>query len=189
MPCFELSPPQQHTLLTLARESIAYGLQHGCALTVTSSAYEEPLQEMASCFVTLHLHGELKGCIGSLTAYQPLVADVVEHAYASAFRDSRFSPVTQADLPHLNIEISVISPQIEIPCHSEAELLSKLTPFKDGITIRDGFATATFLPTVWEQLPDKVQFLDHLRLKAGLARKHWSDQLTAYRYHTLSFSE
>lgn len=189
MPCFELTEQQQHTLLTIARESIAYGIQHGCALPVTPHCYDDELQRAGSCFVTLHLNGDLKGCIGSLKAYQPLVIDVAEHAFAAAFRDSRFPPVTQTDLPHLTIEISVISPQTEIPCDSEATLLAALTPLEDGLTIQDGFATATFLPSVWEQLPDKVEFLDHLRVKAGLSQKHWSSTFKAFRYHTLSFSE
>lgn len=198
MPYSDLTPQQKIKLLTLARTTIQHGTQ--CAdpdlvdftrhqARELGIADDELLHQPGCCFVTLHLNGKLRGCIGALTAFQPLINDVVEHAYAAAFKDYRFPPVTQEEVQTLQIDISLISPETEIPCTSEEELLSALEPHKDGLTIRDGFRQATFLPSVWEQLPDQHDFLDQLRLKAGMPQKHWSSDFKAYRYHTLSFGE
>jgi AmmeMemoRadiSam system protein A len=185
----ELTCEQQVHLLALAREVIRLGAHLGARPEMSFDHSDQVLFQPGCCFVTLHSHHQLRGCVGSLKAIRPLIEDVAEHAYGSAFLDHRFSPVTGDEVDQLEIEISVLTPEKEIPCQDEQSLLEALTPFQDGLTIEDGFHKATFLPSVWEQLPDKIRFLEHLKQKAGLSKHHWSDQFKAYRYQTLSFSE
>ncbi len=183
-----LNENAQRTLLVLARTSITHGLNHGTPLQ-PDDHYDFPLSEPGASFVTLTMNGELRGCIGSLQAHQPLFIDVCENAYAAAFRDSRFTPPDMRDLEHLHIEISVLTPLEEIRFDSEDHLLNQLEPFEDGLVLQDGHHRGTFLPLVWEKLPDKHSFLSQLKLKAGLAPNYWSDSLRCYRYHTVIFEE
>lgn len=185
----ELDPDQRRTLLELARRSIACGLEQGRPLDVNPAKHDAALQVRRAAFVTLHKGGQLRGCIGHLEAMQPLVRDVVENAFAAAFRDRRFPPVNRAELDALHIEISVLSPSAPMAFTSEADLLSQIEPGRDGLILEDGYARGTFLPSVWESLPDPADFLQHLKRKAGLPPDHWSDSLRISRYRTESFAE
>jgi len=176
-------------LLLLARNSIEQGINTRSPLDITPGDFSEILQTQGCCFVTLHKNGELRGCIGSLSAFQPLIADVVLHAFSAAFRDSRFSPVGVDELEELHIEISVLTPQQPIKVANEEELLRVLVSGVDGLTLKDNHYHSTFLPSVWDQLPDKKEFLSHLKAKAGMPEGYWSDTLEAFRYHTVSFEE
>jgi len=188
-PVFDLSPKTQQTLLTLARQAISHGLHHEETFPLDLQQFDSQLTNKGCCFVTLHISGQLRGCMGALSASQALVKDLIEHAYAAAFRDPRFPRVSAEELPKLHIEIAILTPLSPILCHSEAELLEQLQPFKDGLVLEDEHYRATFLPSVWEHLPDKIQFLRELKRKAGMPADYWSDSLKAYRYHTLTFSE
>ena len=191
----ELSHEQQQQLLKIARQSIEYGCEHGARLQADHLLYyPASLTNIGCCFVTLtapQAKGayELRGCIGSLTASQPLLKDVVEHAYAAAFQDSRFPPVTTSEVAHLHIEISVLSPQQPLQFRNEAELLKQLQPHKDGLAIEYDGRRATFLPSVWAQLSEPAEFLGKLKQKAGFADDFWSSELRAYRYSCQSFEE
>jgi len=176
-------------MLMLARASIVHGEKHGQPIPVTLSDYEAPLREIGCCFVTLHKYGQLRGCIGTLNASQPLIHEVAEYAYAAAYKDPRFPPVSEEEIEQLHISISVLTPQQEVQFDSEADLLNQLTPLEDGLTIEDNRHRATFLPAVWESLTDKSEFLRQLKLKAGLPGDHWSESLRAYRYHSIAVSE
>lgn len=188
MPSIKLSQSDKQTLLVLAYDSIRHGLLHNKPLPVKTENFSEPLQQTAASFVTLHKHGELRGCIGTLEARQPLANDVVEHAYAAAFQDSRFPALDPAELDQLDIEISVLTQPIALHFSSEADLLQQIRPGIDGLILESGFNRGTFLPSVWEQLPDAKMFLDHLKLKAGLPTDWWRDDVKISRYETLSFS-
>lgn len=192
-PCNNAEPGystrQQQQMLELARASIVHGEKHGQSIAVSVSEYDTPLQQIGCCFITLHKGGQLRGCIGALNATRPLIQEVVEYAYAAAFKDPRFPPVSEEEIEQLHISISILTPQQELQFDSEADLLNQLTPFEDGLTIEDKHHRATFLPSVWESLPDKAEFLRQLKLKAGLGVDHWSDNLRAYRYHTIAVSE
>lgn len=189
-----ISQDDRKQLLALARQSIAFGLKHGKPLSIELKNYSEQLQAMASSFVTItkptsgNAHN-LRGCIGSLQATQALASDVAKHAFAAAFNDPRFPPLTNNELEQIHLEISVLTPETEIFCSSEENLLQQLQAGVDGLTIRDGFRQATFLPSVWEQLPSKKDFLLHLKRKAGLADDYWSGDIQAFRYRTVSFEE
>lgn len=183
----DLTDEEKTSLREVARLSIDYGLSHHHPLPVSATDYPPILQQQGACFVTLNLHGQLRGCIGTLQAYQPLIKDVAIHAYDAAFRDPRFMPVTGEELPLLEIHISILTPDKPIEAADEAELLSKLRPGIDGLILKDGDNhQATFLPSVWEQLPDPHDFLAHLKLKAGLSRDYWSSTLEFSRYQALS---
>jgi AmmeMemoRadiSam system protein A len=183
-----LSPQQRQTLLDIARRSIRHGLDRGVALPVNAADFEPPLRADRASFVTLKHHGELRGCIGHLEASLPLVEDVAENAYAAAFRDPRFPPLDDAEYDGLQLHISVLTPAAPLPCDCEDDLLRQMRPFKDGLILADGIHRGTFLPSVWEQLPDPRDFLRHLKQKAGLPESYWSPTLRVFRYETESFS-
>ena len=176
-------------LLRLARASIEYGLVHGGPLPVDCEQLPDELTHPAATFTTLRSHGELRGCCGALEATHPLATDVARSAFQAAFRDPRFDPVVEAELAAIRLEISVLSPMEPVPAADEAELLGKLTPGVDGLVIVEGIRRATFLPKVWESLPDPRQFLAQLKLKSGLPGNYWSERLEFERYRTTTYAE
>ena len=177
-------------LLTLARDSIRQGFETGRPLAVDPAQWPEALQREGASFVTLKRpDGSLRGCIGTLEARQPLVTDVAEHAHAAAFRDPRFQPLAADELDEVHLELSVLSRPEPLPVASEAELLAALQPGEDGLILEDGVHRGTFLPAVWESLPEPVDFVRQLKRKAGLPSDYWSPSLTIKRYRTESFGE
>ncbi|MDQ1363399.1 MAG: uncharacterized protein QG652_1260 [Pseudomonadota bacterium] len=183
---FNLDNNEKNTLLKIAHESIGFGLKHHKPMPVNAHEYSLNLQQHRATFVTLHLHEKLRGCIGTLEAHQPLIRDVAEHAFAAAFHDNRFVPVTADELPQLEIHISILTPATPMQFASEEDLLRQLQPGVDGLILQAGRHRGTFLPSVWEQLPQPEDFLRHLKMKAGLAGNYWSDEVKVSRYATLS---
>lgn len=183
---FELDKNEQNTLLKVARESIEFGLKHHKPLPVNVREHSFNLQQHRATFVTLHLHEKLRGCIGTLEAHQPLIKDVAVHAFAAAFEDARFTPVTESELSQLDIHISILTPATPMQFVSEEDLLRQLQPGIDGLILQDGRHRGTFLPSVWEQLPEPKQFLRHLKMKAGVAGDYWSGDVKVSRYTTVS---
>jgi len=147
------------------------------------------MQQNAASFVTLQKNGVLRGCIGSLEAYRPLAVDVEANAVAAAFEDPRFPPLTQEEFPLLRIEVSVLSPLEVMPVHDEQDALSRLRPGVDGVVLCFGINRATFLPQVWEQLPEPEQFMSHLKMKAGLPADFWHPDVLLYRYGVKKYQE
>jgi len=180
-----LAQPHKQQLLQLAGDSIKKGLC-GEILSVRPTDYPEPLQTKRATFVTLHVDAQLRGCIGTIEAHQALVQDVASNAYSAAFRDTRFSVLTWAEYKRLDIHISVLSLPEPLHFSSEEELLAQLQPRVDGLIIEEGFRRGTFLPSVWEQLPDPREFLRQLKCKAGLPADHWSNHIRVQRYTTES---
>ena len=177
-----LTKHQQTELLAIARESIIHGLKYGTSLSIHLADYRGELIEPRATFVTLTHHQQLRGCIGTLEAIRPLVVDVAEYAFAAAFRDPRFQPLTEPELTGLDLHISMLTPAVALHFISEQDLLSQLRPNIDGLILEEGRHRATFLPSVWETLPAPIQFLDHLKQKAGLPSHYWSKTIKAYRY-------
>ena len=175
-----------HRLLEIARASIAHGLQHGSPLPVDVEVEAPDLREQRATFVTLHLQGRLRGCIGTLEAYRSLAEDVAAHAFAAAFEDPRFSPVTRDEADALTLHISVLTPPEPLPCRSEEDLLSQLRPGRDGLILQEGRQRATFLPAVWDELPEPRRFLAHLKRKADLGADYWSPSMKFWRYEAES---
>ncbi len=183
----DFTPDQREILLGLAKESIEKGL-FGELAGVDPLEYSGSLAENGASFVTLNRNRQLRGCIGSLEAHQPLVLDVVSNAYSSAFRDPRFSPLTRDELPGLDIHISVLTPAEPMQFDSEANLLDQLQPGVDGLILSAGPRRGTFLPSVWESLPDARVFLQQLKRKAGLPTDYWGSDIRIERYRTVSIS-
>jgi len=140
------------------------------------------LREPGASFVTLRLEGELRGCIGSVNPHRPLGDDVARNGRAAAFRDPRFAPVNRAEIAALQVEISVLSPREPMDVASEAEALTRLRPGVDGILLEFRTLGATFLPQVWDGLPEPARFLGELRRKAGLPVGFWHPEVKLYRY-------
>jgi hypothetical protein len=184
-----LSEADRRRLLEVARASIDYGLTQGRPLPVSLEEFPAALREAQATFVTLEVDHRLRGCIGSLEPHLPLVEDVARHAFDAAFRDPRFPPVTPDEVPRLEIHLSVLSPHQPVAFGDESELLRQLRPGIDGLLIACGQRRATFLPSVWESLPEPAQFLAHLKLKAGIAEVPAGERLRAWRYTTESFGE
>jgi AmmeMemoRadiSam system protein A len=175
-----------NVLLPIARAVISD------ALGRQSQAIDENqpwLHDKGASFVTLTMNQHLRGCIGSLEAHRPLLLDVKANAYAAAFRDPRFSPLTIAELDTTEIEISLLSPQQPIYFKNEADALTQLQPQIDGIVFKYGHYRSTFLPQVWEQLTDAKTFMTHLKHKAGLYPEFWHDDVELYRYTVTKFKE
>ncbi len=185
----ELILEERATLLRLAREAIRDALNHKAG-ALTLDTLPPNLQKEGAAFVTLTLHGNLRGCIGSLVAHRPLALDVQQNALAAAFEDPRFPPVSEIELPSLEIEISVLSPSEPLAFESPEDLLQKLQPEIDGVVLTHGYHRATFLPQVWEQLPDPEEFLGHLCRKAGLPANAWRwPDIEISIYHVEKFEE
>ena len=177
-----LNKEQQQQLLAITKESIAYGLKHGHALSVNSHDYTAELQAIRATFVTLEISRQLRGCIGMLEAVRPLVVDIAENAFAAAFKDPRFPPLSSAEYPQLEIHLSILGDTQPMQFESEADLIAQIRPNIDGLIIQEGQQRGTFLPSVWEALPEPEEFLQHLKQKAGLPSHYWSDTLTVSRY-------
>ncbi len=182
-----LTDSQRQTLLRIARESIENGLYQGLPLSVNPEEHEPPLREHRATFVTLEIMENLRGCIGTLTAVQPLVSDVAYHAHAAAFADPRFPPLRHEELEQLSLHVSILGLPEPVHFESEQDLIQQLRPGVDGLILEDGWHKGTFLPSVWESLADPRDFLRHLKRKAGLDPDYWSDKLKIRRYTTESF--
>ena len=176
-------------LLRLARGSIEHGLVNGEPLSIRFDRLPAVMADPAATFTTLRLDGKLRGCVGHLESIRPLAKDVVHTAFQAAFRDPRFDPLGQHELNGTVIEVSVLSPMQPLSVSDEADLIEKLVPGKDGLVIVNGLQRATFLPKVWDQLPDPHQFVAALKRKCGLPQDYWSESLEFRRYNTASYTE
>lgn len=179
---------ERKLLLETAAASIDYGLDHGGALRVDPADYPESLREKRATFVTLTISKQLRGCMGVLDAREPLIVDVANNAYSAAFADPRFPPLSRLERGRLEIKISILTPPEPLEFDSEADLLEKMRPNVDGLILEDGPHRGTFLPSVWESLPDRREFLRHLKHKAGLGPEYWSDSIRISRYRAVEIA-
>ena len=185
-----LAAAERKFLLELARETLTRVTAGGSLPEVATKAVPPKLREKKACFVTLTKGGALRGCIGHLTALEPLYEAVAENARNAALRDPRFPPVGPDELDQIKIEISVLTEPQPLAFSSPDDLLSKLHPNEDGVLLHIGPRTATFLPQVWAQVPDKVEFLGHLSQKAGCERSAWRGKdVSVSIYHVECFEE
>jgi AmmeMemoRadiSam system protein A len=182
-----LEPVDRQRLLEAARESLARGYGRSRPEPLPAGPWSEALCMVRATFTTLTLGAELRGCRGMIEPRRPLVEDVWDNAWASAYDDPRFPPVSADEIPRLAISISVLSPLEPIPVDSEAELVRALEPDVDGLVLSHGAVRATFLPAVWRQLPDPSDFVAQLKHKAGWHASFWPRDVRAYRYRTETF--
>ncbi len=189
-----VSAQQGLQLLRLARQTIGRKLkiqQEPVLVTDVYSDLTDPVyNEKFGTFVTIHLDGRLRGCIGSLEPERPLKDDVRANALNAAFKDPRFEPLTEPEFFKIRIEVSILSRPQTLSFSDGRDLVKKLRPGVDGVIIKKGMARATFLPQVWEQLPTPERFLSQLCLKAGLPADEWENKsLTVQTYQVQYFEE
>ena len=184
-----LSEKYQQTIIDIAFKSIKCGIENRKPLEVDLKNLPPEFNTNGSCFVTIEKNGDLRGCIGSIIAYRPLAVDIAENAYASAFRDKRFPQLDAGELSQITISVSLLTPYEEMSFQDEKDLLSQLRPNIDGLIIEDVGKRAVFLPVVWEHFDYKEDFLNNLRLKAGLSANHFSKTFKAYRFLSISVKQ
>jgi AmmeMemoRadiSam system protein A len=193
------SPHQRQILSRLVWQSIEAGLreqqaggplradgQHGAPrIEIPDELW---LHRPAATFVTLEHHGMLRGCVGALEAVTSLADSVVHNAHSAAFADPRFAPLNRSELPGLTAEISILTALRPLAVHSWQALVSALQPGRDGVVVRCDGHSATFLPAVWEDLPDPALFLDQLWRKAGMVPRYWDDSMRIWTYQADKFA-
>jgi uncharacterized protein len=187
-----LNASEKKYLLSLARKAIEnYFKTKQIMEPKRGDVPSASLLQSGACFVTLHLSGELRGCIGSLEAHRPLVYDVINNALASAFEDTRFYPLTPSELARVKISISYLTPAKPLIVKDADDLLAKIKPHRTGLILEKGWARATFLPAVWDEIATKEEFLSHLCMKAGLGAEAWKNTqgMKFQTYEADEFSE
>src|SRR5271157_347007 len=167
----ELSQDVKTFLLKLARQNLEAAVKGGSPVVPQNPP--AITKENRGCFVTLTKHGELRGCIGYIEGIKPLYEAVIDNAKNAALEDPRFSAVTPDELSGIEVEVSVLTKPEPLPHTSPQDLLDKLEPGRDGIILSSGYHQSTFLPQVWDQLPGKVDFLEHLSMKGGMPADGW----------------
>jgi AmmeMemoRadiSam system protein A len=186
----QLTDGEKQTLLRLAREALECSVRGQELPPLQPDSLTPRLLEQGASFVTLTIDGELRGCIGALEAYQPLVEDVREHAIAAALDDPRFHPVVAAELNTIKLEVSRLTAPHPLEYSSSADLLARLRPHVDGVILKSDYRRATFLPQVWEKIPNPEEFLDHLCAKMGAKPNLWRNtKLQVYVYQVEEFHE
>jgi len=172
-PSAEFTPEERKLLVELARRTVEAAVRGRELPEVELAAWPAKMAAPRACFVTLNKSGQLRGCVGHLVPQEPLVRAVSQNAVAAALKDTRFQPVTPAELDRIEIEISVLTIPRRLEFQSPEDLLAKLRPRVDGVILQVGRRLATYLPQVWEKIPDKETFMSELAEKAGLPPSAW----------------
>lgn len=185
----EYPPDAAAVLTTIARDAITHRVHLRPPTSAPAVPDEAWLREPGAAFVTLRADGRLRGCIGSLEAHRPLGDDVAANAVNAATRDVRFVEVEPEELDGIEIEVSVLSAATPLTFTSQADALAQLRPGIDGVILEHDGRRATFLPQVWETVPEPEEFIAALLLKAGLPRDLWDERLRLWRYEVTAFEE
>jgi AmmeMemoRadiSam system protein A len=186
----ELSLEEKKILLQLAREALECSVRGVEPPPLEPSSLPARLREDGASFITLTIDGQLRGCIGALEPYQSLAEDVREHAVAAALEDPRFPPVVERELKRIGIEVSRLTRPVPLDYRDANDLLTRLRPHVDGVVLRDGPRRSTFLPQVWEKIPDPAEFLDNLCYKMGANPHLWrKNHLDVLVYQVEEFRE
>lgn len=185
-----LADGERQTLLRIAREAVEDAVRGRKLPPLEKDSLTPALRENGASFVTLTIRGDLRGCIGALEAYQPLAEDVREHAVSAALEDPRFPPVSESELSRIHIEVSRLTAPKELEYSTSDDLLRKLRSHVDGVILKHGYRKATFLPQVWEKIPDPGEFLEQLCYKMGERGNLWRNtKLQVYTYQVEEFHE
>ncbi len=176
-------------LLNIAETGLRMAVLENKKFIPSGNDYPNVLFNKGASFVTLRINKKLRGCIGSLTPQQAISLDVAHNVFSAALEDNRFSPLTKKELPLVEISISLLTGYEPIKYNDEADLLKQLKAGTDGVVIRDGNRQGLFLPSVWEDIPDKQDFLKNLKLKAGLTPTYWSNNIKAYRFRVVEIKK
>lgn len=185
----QLSKEEGAYLLTVARKTIE-GRLFNKDLPEDKNNLSEKYLEKHGTFVTLTINDNLRGCIGHIIPHESLIEGIRINAINAAFEDPRFPPLSAKEWDKVKVEVSILTEPEPLEYSDSDDLLDKLKPGIDGVILKKGFAQATFLPQVWDQLPDKSEFLTHLCMKAGMSGSEWKrGELTVYTYQVQAFEE
>ncbi len=185
-----LTTEEREILLKLARQALDLRVRGETLPLLDLEQMPPRLRADGASFVTLTKAGQLRGCIGTLEARQPLAVDVRKHAVDAALKDFRFPPVQPEELDAITIEISYLTTPQPLDYQGPDDLVSKLNPGEDGLVLKDGHKRATFLPQVWDKLPAPEQFLSRLCQKMGAAPDLWRHKpIEVFTYQVEKFSE
>jgi AmmeMemoRadiSam system protein A len=181
--------PHTETLHGIVRSAIRQGFEKGTPPGVKLYDYPAPLRERMASFVTLRMDGDLRGCVGTAYSERPLAEDVARNAFLAAFHDTRFLPLGVSEFSAINIEVSVLSPPEPLSFTDEDDLAAQLVPGRDGLVLEHEGARGLFLPQVWETLTEACDFLDQLKVKAGLPTRPLNRAVRALRFEAIKFLE
>ena len=186
----QLTEEEGRYLLSFARKTIEQKIFNLGAQLELGSFDSNTFSEKRGTFVTLTIDGGLRGCIGNIVPQESLLDGVKANAINAAFRDPRFEPLSEKEWEKVKIEISILTDPKPLDYSNGRDLLEKMKPGSDGVILKKGYNQATFLPQVWEQLPEKKEFLTHLCLKAGLDGNEWEKgKLEVSTYQVQAFEE
>lgn len=178
----------QEALLRIAAQSIVSGFERGRPLRVRETRYAEELQQKGATFVSIYYNGALRGSAGSSEAERSILEDIAENAYAAAFSDFRFMPLSEEEIKDAEVSISFLTRPVPIRFKDEKDLLAKMRPKVDGLILRERSNKALFLPQVWESFSSRKEFLSLLKRKAGLPMDYWSPTLKVYRFEVIDIN-
>ena len=173
---------ERRQLLSFACRAVDYAVRNEAPLTVALEKFPPRFRELGASFVTLKQGGQLRGCTGMIQAVRPLIEDIASNAYSTCFLDRRFPAMTVPELEGLDVSLSILTAPEPLEYEDENDLLQKMRPGIDGLIIQYGPHHGTFLPVMWEQIPDAKDFLMHLKHKAGLDPFFWSNDIEVLRY-------
>ncbi len=176
-------------LLKIAKVAIDEAARNNKKFKPARGDYADDLFNKGASFVTLEKNGRLRGCIGSLLPSQAVAFDVAQNAFSAAMEDNRFKPLKENELDKIKISISLLTGFEPISYKSEEDLVAKLVSGVDGVIIRDGDRQGVFLPAVWKQLPEPQEFLNDLKIKAGMSPSYWSNRIKVYRFRVVEISK
>lgn len=177
-----LDPSQRATVLQVAVEAIRAGLGTGRPLQIDAAKYPEILQRETASFVTLFIDGKLRGCCGSVLPTEPLIVNVARSAASAAFRDPRFEPLMDRELPRLKLHVSLLSHPLPMHYQDENDLRSQIRPGIDGLILHFREHQGVLLPAVWKKVADPGEFLRQLKIKATLPPVFWSSEIRVQRF-------
>lgn len=178
----------QQDILQIVKQSLSLAIEDK-HYTPAREQYPNSLFDKGASFVTLEHKGKLRGCMGSLLPTQAIALDIASNSYAAANKDERFSPLSKEELAQVTFKVSLLSGYERIRFKSEEDLLTKIETGKDGLVIRDGDRQGVLLPSVWDEVPSPKEFLNTLKIKAGLSPSYWSDKVKVYRFRTVEIKE
>lgn len=186
----ELTEREGKYLLSVARKTIEQRLFNHTVRDQGDSDISPKFAEKRGTFVTLTIDENLRGCIGHIIPQESLIEGIRVNAINAAFHDPRFRPLTRKEWERVEVEISILTEPKPLTYSDAEDLLNKLNPGVDGVILKQGFRQATFLPQVWDQLPDKREFLTHLCLKAGMDGYAWKkEKIEVFTYQVQAFEE
>jgi uncharacterized protein len=186
----QLTAQEKQILLTIGRQAMEASVRGEQLPTLELEKLPRKLQKLGATFITLTIHGNLRGCIGAIEPYLPLAEDVREHAVAAATQDYRFPPVRADELAKIKMEISRLTIPVEVDYRNSDDLITRLRPGIDGVILRDRAHRATFLPQVWEKLPEPAAFLSQLCNKMGASGDLWRwKKIQVFTYQVEEFHE